>query len=362
MPARSASLKILMQPRPNVLTHRGGDTVVMERTAEELRELGFDVTIDPEMKAPLGAFDVIHLFNFALPDLLRLQSERCAAAGKPFVITSLYEDWPRFFNQMQSYFLALQAYLKHGQQHHHWPALLNASRGTPPCEPLDNSFAAARATLVLASGEQEAAAIRALYPSARVEIAQFGCDLRGDASPDLFRKETGLTDFVLSVGRLETRKNQLGLLKALEESDLPLVLAGGGFTYQPEYEQLCRSFRRKGKVIILGRLEEALLKSMYAAARVHALPSWYELPGLVTLEAMASGSAVVVSDFGTPRDYVGGFGFYAAPDDPQAILNAVTAAFYSPQRPGAKEHVHQFTWRRSAERVGQLYEVAVSAR
>src|SRR5262249_11519139 len=146
----------------------------------------------------------------------------------------------------------------------------------------------------------------------RVEIVHMGCDISADDDGgEQFRRETGLSDFVLCVGRLETRKNQLMLLKALETSELPIVLGTGGFASQPRYETACRAFRRAGRTHFIGKVEPALLKSMYSAARVHALPSWYELPGLVSLEAAACGATPVVSDFGTARDYFGSAAFYA---------------------------------------------------
>lgn len=353
------TLRVLLQPRPNTFTHRGGDTVVLERLAAELASLGVSVTVDAEGRETPSRFDVVHLFNFALPDLLRLQAERCVATGTPFVVTSLYEDWPRFFNQMQLFFRAAEAYVAAGQPHDRWSELVHAARSVPPCDALDNRFVAERAARILTTGAEESAAIERLYAGARTSVVPLGCDLTGDATADLFRKETGLSDFVLSVGRLECRKNQLALLKALEESELTLVLATGGFTYQADYEKCCRAFRRKGRVVFLGRLAEPLLKSMYAAARVHALPSWYELPGLVTLEALAAGASVVASDRGTTRDYCGDLAFYAEPDDTQAIRNAVIAAYYGPSKAEAREVALGFTWARSAAATAAVYREIV---
>ena len=190
-----------------------------------------------------------------------------------------------------------------------------------------------------------------------VEIYRCGCEIGAFRdNGERFRRETGLEDFVLCVGRLEWRKNQLMLLKALEDSELPLVFATGGFTYQPQYEEVCRKFQRRGQTVFLGRLAPDLLASAFAAARVHALPSWYELPGLVSLEAAHYNTNVVITDYGTARDYFEEDAFYCRPDDPQSIHNAVCAAYYSPVRPHLADRVAQYTWQRAADRNLEIYE------
>ena len=47
------------------------------------------------------------------------------------------------------------------------------------------------------------------------------------------------------------------------------------------------------------------LASAYAAARVFALPSWFETPGLAALEAGLAGCAVAITPYGSTRDYFG---------------------------------------------------------
>ena len=108
-------MRVLMQNRSNALTQRGGDTSVMERLAEGLRARGAVVELDFTAQIALAAYDVVHLFNFATPELTEVLAKRCDVAGKPYVVTTLYEDWPRFYNQMQVYFQALAAYFEGGQ-------------------------------------------------------------------------------------------------------------------------------------------------------------------------------------------------------------------------------------------------------
>ena len=49
---------------------------------------------------------------------------------------------------------------------------------------------------------------------------------------NLFFKKYGLNDFVLCVGRIEDLKNQLSLLKAMCNLDIPVVLIVFPFTFQ----------------------------------------------------------------------------------------------------------------------------------
>ena len=146
------------------------------------------------------------------------------------------------------------------------------------------------------------------------------------------------------------------LLLALQESDLTVVFADGGFTYQPEYLDLCRKFRRKGRTVFTGRLPEELLVSAYHACGQHCLPSWYELPGLVSLEAALYGCTVVASSWGCLPDYLGDAFIRCEPDDPASIRNAVLAAQDRPGDGRASELARAFTWENFGDAMVQHYE------
>jgi glycosyltransferase involved in cell wall biosynthesis len=103
-----------------------------------------------------------------------------------------------------------------------------------------------------------------------------------------------------------------------------------------------------------------MLASGYDAAELHALPSWYELPGLVSIEAAARGLPCVVSDNGTIRDYLGDYGFYCAPEDPSSIRKSIEEALKIGKRHLPKPDLSRFTWENSAKRLLEIYEKAIS--
>ena len=350
-------IKVLMKNRPNVFTNSGGDTIVMERTAQGLRELGCLVDIDIADQKSCKDYDLVHLFNFATPDITEHYARKAVHDGVPFVVTTMYEDVPLFFNQMAVAAEALVQYINLGQTADSWKELSNHIQSTRPCNRLANDYTAAHAGRLIATGESEKTTLLRDYPSAKVSTYRCGCDITEfEDNGELFKSQYGLSDFILCVGRLETRKNQLMLLKALEESNLTVVLATGGFTYQPDYEKACRAFKRAGKTIFLDKLERRHLVSAYRAARIHALPSWYELPGIVSMEAARAGRNIVVCDNGTTRNYFGENAFYCKPEDPQSIYQAVLGAYYCPPLKGLTETVANCTWLAAAKRYLEIYE------
>ncbi len=356
-------MRILMQNRSNAFSQRGGDTVVMERISQVLRNRGIESDFDGTGIVDYTKYDLVHLFNFALPDLTEQFARRCLDAKKKYVVTTLYEDWPLFYNQMLGFYEVVAHYVNSGQDRSKWPQLKSLTKSIEPSKHLNNSFTVSHASALLVSGKSEELAIRRDFPNAgKFRTIHFGCDIEGKSSdPEPFIQETGLQDFVLCVGRIETRKNQLMLLKAMEESDLTLVLGTGGFTYQPEYEAVCRKFKRRGKTHFIGKVGPEMLGSMFSAARVHALPSWYELPGIVSLEAASLGCQVVGSDFGTLRDYLGSHAFYALPNDEQSILNAINAAYYAPKNDSLEAVAKAYTWESAATEVFSVYKEVIDS-
>lgn len=354
-------LRVLMQTRPTVFTQRGGDTIVLERLSQGLQKQGIFVTVDPGGTQDPRSYDLVHLYNFATPTLTHQQAAGACGAGVPFVVTTLYEDIPQFHTQSHYAADKLMDYVSRGQPAGSWMLSLQELSRVPQAGRFQVDQIAATAAALMPNGKGEALALKRDFPKARkIMEVHVGSEIGACVGPELFERTYGLRDFVFCVGRLESRKNQLMLLKALEHSDLPVVLAAGAFSYQPEYEEAIRAFKRKGRTVILRHVDAEMLSSAYSACRVHVLPSWYELPGLVSLEAAAHNKNIVVTRTGTTADYVGDKGFYCLPWDSDSIHAAVMAAFYAPVREGMVEMAHSFSWDNSVRETLQVYKSVVS--
>ena len=353
-------LRVLMQNRPNTFDAPGGDTVVMENLKRELEKLGVEVDISTQIES-LEGYDLVHTFNFVLPEMVKLVAHNAMKDNKPFVVTTLYEDLPRHLYQSLKMAAILKEYIEKGQPQGDFARMCASLKRIKPHPNADDSFNVRQAAALMPCGETEARLLKKEFPFARrLRPVPFGCNIRDiEVGPELFFRETGLKDFVFCVGRLEARKNQLMLLKALENDDIPVVFASGGFTYQPKYVKLCQRFKRRGKTLFMERLSEEMLVSAYKAAKVHALPSWYELPGLVTLEAAYYGCNVVASTRGGLHDYLGDNVHYCEPDDEDSIRRAVMDALDSPINPALKELAAQFTWERTARETIKVYREVV---
>lgn len=350
-------LRILFQNRPTAKSHPGGDTVVMDRLRRELERMGHhvDVALGPH---DLTGYDLIQAFNFATPEVTETYARKAVAANVPLVVAAIYEDWPLFLNKSLAMTEALRDYLQGGR---HEPIFREGARRVkrlPAAKRAENEYAARNSSCLLAWSDSEKARLLRDYPGCRVEVIALGADHLHpkDIGPELFQNTYGVKDFVLCVGRLETRKNQLMLLKALEHDPMPIVFLTGGFSYQPNYVKLCQMFGRSAKTLFLDRVSDEMLVSAYRAARVLCMPSWYELPGLVALEALRLGCPVVASRWGTLPDYVPHGVEYCEPDDPEDIRAALLRSYDQRSSEAPQELVRHFQWRETATRLVAVYE------
>ena len=149
----------------------------------------------------------------------------------------------------------------------------------------------------------------------------------GDA--DAERRWTSATHgldgpFVLHVGSLEPRKGLDVLIAAAADSPgWRLVLAG-----RPghEGERILATARQAGAAW-LPDLDDDALARLYRAAQVVAVPSLYEGFGIVPLEAMASGTPVVVAaEAGALAEVAGDAAVEVRERTPEAWTAAIAAA------------------------------------
>ncbi len=184
-----------------------------------------------------------------------------------------------------------------------------------------------------------------------------------DVSPELFRSTFDIQGpFVLCMGNIESRKNQLRLIEALKGTGIQLVFAGKD--REPEYAVLCRE-TADSHVHFIGPLPygSEIQRSAYAAAHTLVLASCLETPGLAALEAAAAGvSSIAITQVGCTQEYFGDLAYYLNPTDTESIREAVMKAWNSPSVGNAlREHVRQhFTWRHAAKQLADVYQQVVS--
>jgi glycosyltransferase involved in cell wall biosynthesis len=192
----------------------------------------------------------------------------------------------------------------------------------------------------------------------RIHVVPNGVSPRfAAATPDHFHARFAADDFVLYAGRIEPRKNVLGLVRAVRSIGRRLVVIGAA---PPGHEGYARACRKAGENSVrwLGAREhdDPLLASAYAAARVFALPSWFETPGLAALEAALAGTAVVITPFGSTREYFGDRVAYARPDRPHTIGRAIEQTWDGPDPRLAAEVAARFPWSEVARRTAEVYD------
>ena len=198
-----------------------------------------------------------------------------------------------------------------------------------------------KATHVLAVSERTKRDVVELYgvPETKVTVTPHGVDpafAPGDGSHD---------GFVLFVGAVQARKDPLAALAAAEAAGLPLVVAG------PEKDRaLTRELRARG-ADVRGWVEKDALAELYRRAAAFVLPSRYEGFGVPVLEAMASGTPVVLSDDAALREVAGGAGIYG---DLAAGVRAAVADRGRYARAGI-ERAARYSWEESAHRTVDVY-------
>jgi len=175
---------------------------------------------------------------------------------------------------------------------------------------------------------------------------------------------------VIFVGRITRQKGVPVLLRAAADLDpsAQLVLCAG----QPdtpelaaEVEGLVAELRaaRSGVIWIPEMLPKRAVIQLLTHATVFACPSLYEPLGIVNLEAMACGTAVVASAVGGIPEVVsdGETGLLVPPDDPDALAAALNALIGDPLRAaafgraGRERAVAEFGWQAVAAQTAGLY-------
>lgn len=157
-------------------------------------------------------------------------------------------------------------------------------------------------------------------------------------SRKLVKEAYQVEDYILSVGRIEPRKNHQSLVRSyahLKERGkaLPKLVFVGGKDFG--YRELAALIQEKGlekDVVFLHSVSDTMLPHLYRAALVMAYPSFAEGFGIPPLEAMACGCPVITSRTTALQEVVGDSGWLIDPEQWPTVADVLLETIESPSK------------------------------
>jgi len=173
--------------------------------------------------------------------------------------------------------------------------------------------------------------------------------------------------YLLFIGRLEERKNILGIVEAFEilkeKYKIPhkLVLAGNpGYGYKNSKFKIKNS-KFRNDIVLKGFVSEDEKYSLLKNADVFLFPSFYEGFGLPIIEAQSTGAPVVTSNVSSIPEVVNSSAILVDPSSSQEIAKATYKLisdenFRSDIINRGFKNVKRFSWDKCAEEIANFLE------
>lgn len=237
------------------------------------------------------------------------------------------------------------------------------------------SRAARAATRVIAISERTRADLVEIYgiDPGKIDIVYQGCDQsfgRAVSTEEIaaVRLRYGIDGpYIVAVGTVEHRKNQLLAVKALRglPADVKLVIVGRRTAYAAEIDRYVGAHGLGGRVVWVTGAPMADLAPLYRGSLLSVYVSRYEGFGLPVIESLTAGTPVVIASGSCLEEAGGPSSPVVDPDDDEALawqcrrliddegLRAETA-----RRGG--EYVKRFDASGFTRRVRETYEKALA--
>jgi glycosyltransferase involved in cell wall biosynthesis len=351
-------MQVAFITRSTLYSTPGGDTIQVLATAKYLQELGVTVHIKLSTdNIDYSIYDLLHFFNIIRPaDILKHLT-----SNKPYVVSTIFVDYSAYDQSQRGPVFKLLS-----------PGLTEYVKTVARWLRGNDSIASKQylwrghkrsivkilqhAACLLPNSENEYRRLRqAFHIDKKYFVVPNGIDT------GIFNQANHSKDpnMVVCAARIEGIKNQLNLIKALNNTKFKLYLIGNAAPNQKSYYRECKRTAAPN-IFFMDNLPQAELKKHYSQAKVHVLPSWFETTGLSSLEAAAMGCNIVISSGGDAQEYFGQQAFYCEPSSPDSIYQAVVQAAASFTDPSLEQKIRtKFTWQQAAFCTFQAYKAII---
>lgn len=329
-------MKVLLCTREDYKKNFAGDSKIVLKTAKYLIKHGVEVQINIGDITDYSPYDIVHLFNLSRTGEIYKYYRDAHRYKKNIVITPIYWDLTKYYEQNKE-FENLRLWEK--------------------CMPYREEVLKG-SKMIFPNSETEKNIIISRYGQRLpFKIIYNGVEVEHDETPLYNLKDRyNLNNYVLSVGRINPQKNQLGLAKACSELGVNLVLIG--VVNDRAYLEQCKAYKN---VLYLGFIDSYNIYNAYRFAKLHVLPSFVEASGLTSLEAAACGCNIVSTLEGSSKEYFRDYALFCDPYDERSIIEAVEKGYNKRKDSRLKNYViSNYSWENSIKELYESYKKILS--
>lgn len=370
-------MKVLMLGRTKLMEVGGGDKVQIVNTAEELRKLGVEVDTKTDLNFDPTKYDLVHAFQLDWTPETYFYAEKVKEAGVPFVLSPIHHNVKelKIYDDIYVFdFRRISKYLFKDQFNRDifkevFRSVFDPSRISTTLYTIIHGLknmerrALEMADVILVQTKLEAKDLKDTFN------IDFKWHVVVNGVSDVFINnknyvnKLGLEDYIICVGRIEPRKNQLSVIKAVKAlrnetgKDIKLVFIGLP-KRRNHIEYNLRFFREVEKNNWIKYVDYVPYEEMpnyYHFAKVCVSASWFETTGLTLLEALFCGTNAVAAG-SRAKEYLGDMASYCKPEDIDSIKRAIQKELKAP-RPKATDSMHKsYTWKNAAYETLKVYK------
>lgn len=212
-------------------------------------------------------------------------------------------------------------------------------------------------------------------PAEKIDIVYQGCDpsfsrqVTDDEINSLRAKYALFGPFIVTIGTVETRKNQLLAVKALRglPDDITLVIVGRPTPYADEIKRYIADNRLTRRVKWIEGAPFADLPVFYRASLFSTYTSRYEGFGLPVIESLSASTPVIIASGSCLEEAGGPDTPVVDPDDTDALIHQCRQLIDSPSlrasiAQAGREYVARFNQSTFTTEVMNVYQKAINQR
>ena len=322
----------------------------------------------------MSGYDLVHLFNLTRIQETYIQAKNAIKQNKPYCLSTIY--WPFdeinkkgfkglrrivysvfSLNQIER-FKALYKFLFKGQRNKGCKKMIFGNylkmqkfvvNNSSVCLP-NSSTEMVKLHETLKTNEKPYVVVPNGFDKDNVDEANLSTTTEYDR----------YHDYIVCVARISARKNQILLANSFKNTKYKLLFIGKSSPgEQNYYKRFLETIKNSNNIEYVESLPNKDVYKVFKACRVSVLPSWFETPGLVSLEAAAMGCNIAITDKGTTRDYFGDYAYYFELNE-KDIFEKVTEAYNADFNQELRKKIMScYTWEMAANKTVEGYRKAL---